>query len=168
MKIAVFTLADYVTEQSGKLIIVGSFDNWLISKFPFSTAPFGVAIKCYVEARDFGKRKKASVRIRPQGNSKPIFVISGDFIYPPEKTKNVETLNLKFMITSIQIEKPGVYLCELEIDGQVLSSIAVEVIDTTAAAKKKAKKKTKKKKKLKKKVKRKVKRKVKKKLPKNK
>ena len=27
MKISVFTIADYVSEQNGKLIIVGSFDN---------------------------------------------------------------------------------------------------------------------------------------------
>ena len=150
MKISIFTIADYVTEQDGKLIIVGSFDNWLSQKFPFVTIPFGIAIKGYVENSDYGKEKTLSFKIRPRGKKKIIFEIGGKIKYPAKRTKKVDAVNTKFMIAGIPFDEPGVYEIECIIESKVQSSFLVEVIDTPLKKsrkklKKKAKKKAKKK-----------------------
>ncbi len=130
MKTSIFTIADYVTEQNGKLIIIGSFDNWISKKFPFRTTPFGIAIKSYAEDSDYGKEKPMLIEIKLQGKEKAIFTISGKIRYPAKKIGKVTAINTMFMITSIDIEKPGIYEVICKIDNKVQSSFFVEVKNT--------------------------------------
>ena len=147
MKISIFTIADYITEQSGKLTIVGVFDSWQSSKFPFRTSPFGIAIKGYIEDSDYGKDKTFTIELKPQGKKGRILKVDGEIKYAPKKTKNINAIVFSFKIPSIEFNKPGVYVLEYKIGKKVHKSLLVEVINTAASpdSTKKTTKKTKKK-----------------------
>ena len=143
MKINIFAIADYADIQSEKMTIVGVFDNWLSSTFPFSPAPFGIVLKGYAEAHDYGKEKEVVFKIRPKRNKKTIFECKGKIAYPEKGINQINAIALRFMVAGMLIEKPGSYLCECEIDNEVLSSFEMEAKNTKtpASPKKKTKKK---------------------------
>ena len=126
MKINIFTLADYVSEQAGKLTIVGTFDRWVSPTFPFSTNPFGVAMKAYIEDSDYGNKSDFSFIIKSLAKKHNIiFRMDGTITYLVKKLKKVGTTSSIFMVGGIHFEKPGMYVLECRINNRVKSSFPI-------------------------------------------
>lgn len=134
MKISVFTLADYVTEQAGKLIIVGAFDTLRNPVFPFVANPFGVAIKGYVEKNDYGKQREIAIEIKSKEKKIKVFKAIAIVKFPQKLSTKVDTVTLKFMLGNIEFKSPAVYVVECKTGGRILSAIQFEVVRISEAA----------------------------------
>jgi hypothetical protein len=128
MKISILALADYVTEQGGKLTIVGAFDKISSSAFPFVAAPFGVAVKGYVEKNDYGKKRKITIELRSLDGKIKVFRVGGHVGFASKKSVRVETMTLKFMLANIEFKTPGLYVVECKTGSKILSTIQLEII----------------------------------------
>jgi len=134
MKISIFTLADYVTEQAGKLIIVGAFDKLSSLSFPFIAPPFGLAVKGYLEKKDYGKKRKITIEIRSFDEKIKVFRAVAQVGFDSKQTGRVKTMTLKLMLGNIEFKTPGVYVVECKTGSRILSSIQLDVVRISAAA----------------------------------
>jgi hypothetical protein len=147
MKICILALADYVTDQGGKLTIVGAFDKISSSKFPFVANPFGVAVKGYVEKNDYGKKRKITIELKSSDGKIKVFRVGGHVGFASKKSVRVESMTLKFMLANIEFKSAGFYVLECKTGSKILSTSQLEVVkirESTAPKKALKKKVTKK------------------------
>ena len=130
MKLSIFTLADYVTTQNGKLIIVGSFDQMSSDTFPFNANPFGVALKWYVEKEDYGRQRDINVEIRSQKTNEVVFEVGTHMEHPSKASETVDVATLQFMIRLQVFPSPGIYIVECKEGKKSISKIELDIKKT--------------------------------------
>ena len=112
MNIDFLTLCDFVSNNSGKLTIIDTFDDMYADKFPWR-AYFGIAIK--MSFKEKPKSGTFCMCIIEENNNTPIFQaetnISGT---SPEKL--VIASNIKGLI----FETAGTYILKLQVDNKIL------------------------------------------------
>lgn len=114
MKIELFTLCDYVSNNNGKLTIVNTFDALTASKFPWR-AYFGVAIKIdLAEAK--AENSQFAMHIHKEGDEQTRLFNVNTTIKPQEMDKLVFAGNIKGLIFA----EPGVYHYVISIDDDIL------------------------------------------------
>jgi len=128
MKVNIFTAADFVNTYSGKLTIVGAFDNIEQQKCPFTFRPFGVAIKLIAEASDFRKTNKGHLVLRKLGSKKTILDISV-FIKPTKMhRKKINSVSLAMNIGGAKFESFGSYILELTFGTKTIGFTKINVV----------------------------------------
>jgi len=144
MKVNIFTAADYVDSSTGKLVIVGAFDNIETDECPFSFKPFGVAIKLILEPRDMGKTYEGQLILRKDKTVKPMFDLRTSQKIMTKHGKKISSIILGLNIVGTRFDTFGTYILEFKIDSRIISSTKINVVKKSQSGQpKKAKVKTK-------------------------
>jgi hypothetical protein len=135
MKCTIFTAADYVDSSSGKLVIVGAFDNIDAKECPHLFKPFGVAIKLIAEAKDMGKKYDTHLILRRERNRKPIADIPVPMRFSEPTEDKINSIIVALNIIGTRFEKFGSYIFELKAGKSLITSTKIRVVKITGKSK---------------------------------
>ena len=129
MKVNIFAVADSVNVyESGKLVIVGTFDNIQAAECPFVFRPFGVALKISAEPQNYGKKYDGCVVLRKFRTSKPIVEMTFSLNFPkPSAGKRLGAVFTANM-SGVKFDSFGAYVLEFRVGSKVVSAIVLKVI----------------------------------------
>lgn len=128
MKIKIFTAADYVDATSGKLTIVGAFDNIESPKCPFKLKPFGIAIKILCEPRYSGRSYKGAIILRNPRMIRPVVLLPIGISFPRKSEKKIQSITLTVNIIGAEFKTFGEYVLELKLQKKVIDAIKLRVV----------------------------------------
>lgn len=112
MKADYFLVADAVQMyESGKLVIVGTFQRIYMQELPGFFRPFGVAGQLKPDRRDRGRESSLELRLRRRGSRKPILVASFQMSRVPQKEPDTGVVAM--MIGPVRFESAGRHILEL-------------------------------------------------------
>lgn len=135
MKANIFTAADYVDSSTGKLTIVGAFDNIESEKCPFAFKPFGVAIKLISEVRDRGRTYDGQLVLRKAGTKRAITKIQLKMDFKGSYKQKINSLVIGLNIVGAKFDSFGTYILELKAGSRIISSTKLKVVKKTKVKK---------------------------------
>jgi hypothetical protein len=135
MKINIFTAADYVDMSSGKITIVGVFDNIEVDKCPTTFKPFGIAIKILCEAEDRGKTYKGELVMRKFNDKKAIVAVPIVVKFPVGLHKKIQSITVGANMVGVRFDSFGKYLLELKLRNRIIDTIKLKVVQKDIVAK---------------------------------
>lgn len=135
MKANIFTAADYVDSSTGKLTIVGAFDNVESAKCPFVFKPFGVAIKLISEVRDRGRTYDGQLVLRKAGTKRAITKIRLSMDFKGSYKQKISSLVIGLNIVGAKFDSFGTYILELKAGSRIISSTKIKVVKKTKVKK---------------------------------
>ena len=141
MKANIFTAADYADSSSGKLTIVGAFDNIELENCPSVFKPFGIAIKLIPETREYGKTYEGNLILRKTGSTKPLAKIQLHLNFSLKTHQKIGSLAMALNMVGAKFDSFGTYLLELKISSRTVASTKINVVKKTKANKTKKPKK---------------------------
>jgi hypothetical protein len=128
MKVNLFTAADYVDTSSGKLTIVGAFDNINAVKCPFSFKPFGVAAKVLPEAKDFGKIYDCTLILKKEKAKKPVLEIPLKIHSKQVSKEKINSVLLGVNLIGAKFNSYGIYNLQLKHGKKTIASTKLKVV----------------------------------------
>lgn len=126
MELEIFTLADFATDQGGKLTVVGTFDTIYTTNVP------AVHPSCYVAIRLRLPNKAAGVHtfeirgLTPDG--KIVAPIKQDINILPNPNAEYCSANIVVMLNGLPLEKFGRYAFELYFDNEFKSGLSMHIV----------------------------------------
>jgi hypothetical protein len=128
VKIKIFTAADYVDATSGKLTIVGAFDNIESPKCPFIFKPFGIAIKILCEPRYAGRFYKGAIVLRGPIMIRPVASIPIGINFPKKPEKKIQSVTLTVNVVGAEFKTFGEYILEFKLKNKIIDAIKLRVV----------------------------------------
>lgn len=144
MKANIITAADYVDTSTGKLTIVGAFDNIDTDKCPFVFKPFGVAIKLVAEPRDRDRSYEGYLVLRKAGTKKPILKILLMMTSKGWSKHKINSLVAALNVVGAKFDSFGTYILEVKFGSRIIASTKINVFKKPKEDKSKKTKKAKK------------------------
>lgn len=121
MFIDIFTLCESAQEYSGKLVIVGTFNQIVADKFPFAYPELAIVARI-----GFNKEEKGihDLELSMKKNDEEIYLINPTQMNADNSKaeEDYTFLNLIFKGNNVTIPSPGTYKVTLKIDNQIKES----------------------------------------------
>lgn len=116
MEIEIFTVCDYSTDISNKMVIVGTFDTIWAKSFPAVHPSFSIAIRLRFSIDEVGEHK-FKIQFTDDKSSDFLPLIEGGINVKVEPNMDHSTINLPINIGQPKFSHPGKYSIKLFIDG---------------------------------------------------
>jgi hypothetical protein len=135
MKVTLFTAADYADTSTGKITIVGAFDNFQVEKCPCQFKPFSIAAKVLAEAEDKGREVEGRVAFRKVGAKKELFRIAIKLRFEMKSSDRVNSAAIAVNILGVTFESCGEYRLDFIAGSQRIASTPMKVVLSKSPAK---------------------------------
>ena len=134
MNVTVLTAADYVDSSTGKLTIVGAFDNFELDDCPALFKPFGVGVKIIAEPRDKGKTRRGWIVLKKARARRPVFKAEISLNFTMSSREKVNAIVIALNLLGVKFESFGKYRLELSVGSQLCASTKLNVVKKKTAS----------------------------------
>ena len=122
MEVKIFTFCQGAFNDDGKLTIVGTFDDYFVSKFP-AIVSFGLAIKLGLNEQDGGEKHISIKFLNPEGKEF-LRAMTADVQVPENIASNIAFAT---NIQGARFDMVGKYNCQLLVNGALIREQSIEV-----------------------------------------
>ena len=127
MKIEIFTICDYSNNLSGKLIIVGTFDNINAKQFPAVHPALSLALRLRFYEDEY-ESHRFKIRLIDENENEVIKAIEGNMNVNEPSFGNHSSVNFSLNFAQIKFDSPGKYTFELYIDDNLESDLSLNLV----------------------------------------
>ena len=124
MKVSIFACADAVGLYGNRLMIMGVFDTLRIEKCPGVCKAFSIALRVTAEPKDYKKTHLGMLVLRKADSQDPIYKLPVKVNFKPHKSgQPPAALTIVANLSNIVLKRPGLYLWEFKVRGDVIGEI---------------------------------------------
>lgn len=134
MKIDFALVADHaLTEQSGKLSVIGIFDVLGAPQFPMLHPRLFLCIRIQCQPIEAGKPHTATIRLQDEDGTPVVPELENRFVVPKSQYKGAPLTYVQMVLgfVGLVFQKPGTYSFEIAIDNNHVHSVALHVVKAT-------------------------------------
>lgn len=130
MEISLALVADAANrEESGKLNVLGVFDQVYSDKFPYRHPEMFVVVRFTANPSEFGKKKEIEVcLLDPDGNVVGARLTAKGQVPVPEAGGRA-SIEMLLRMVNVPFERPGRYAVSILVAGEEKASIPLEVLE---------------------------------------
>jgi hypothetical protein len=127
MKLTLAVLADYVSNENGKLFIIGTFDAINTTQFPAVLPQAGLAVKLQLSHGE-AREHTVTISVRDEDGQVIAPQINGQLQIGDARLKGAApTAQIAMNIGGLRFPKAGAYEFEIVVDGRHLESVPFHV-----------------------------------------